>query len=533
MSGAGRVVDKRRELIAKLGAGRPIDLLVIGGGVTGAGIALEAARAGVSVALVEAQDFASGTSSRSSKLVHGGLRYLKQGKFSLTREALHERTALLRDAPGLVEPLRFVLPIRRRQKPGRFVYGLGLRIYDFLAGVNSRTWLDAKAVNLRFPYIDIDAVVGGWEYLDACTDDARLVLRVLQEAREHGAIASNYCRVENFMRAGAGALCGVEVRDLVGGQTLSLKAKCVVSAVGVWSDDLRRQVGGGPKIRPLRGSHILFPASELPAREALAFTHPDDGRAVFIIPWEGAVFVGTTDLDHEGDLNIEPSITRDEVDYLMRAIASQFPSLKLNARDAISTWSGVRPVISSGKGVKPSQETREHFIDEETGLISVFGGKLTTFRAMAREVLRHAERCLPLLKHSRPGAVLEPVAPPGRPDEWPETIYRRMLGRYGDRLATLVECAAPGELALIPETQTPWAELRYACRYEAVIHLDDLLLRRTRLGLLRRRGGEGLLPGIKPIARSELGWDEGRWRQEVDRYTGIIRDFYSMPGQVQ
>jgi glycerol-3-phosphate dehydrogenase len=529
MSVARMTSVNREENLAKLASGKLIDLLVIGGGITGAGIALEAARTGVSTVLVEAGDFASGTSSRSSKLVHGGLRYLKQGKFALTHEALYERAALLRDAAGLVEPLRFVLPVRRGEKPGKFVYGLGLKIYDLLAGVKSRAWLEPAEVKSRLPEIGVDDLVGAWGYLDARTDDARLVLRALQEARAHGAATLNYCRVEGFLREGGGAVYGAELHDLVGGSVLPVRAKCIVSAAGVWSDGLRRLVGGNAKIRPLRGSHLLFPAEKLPAEEALAFTHPDDGRAVFIIPWEGAVIVGTTDLDHREDLGAEPSITRAEVDYLMRAVASQFPALELGADEALSSWSGVRPVISSGKAVKPSQETREHFIAEEGGLISVFGGKMTTFRAMAHEVIHHAEQYLPLLKHARRGHIFDSAPPPPRPAEWSEALYRRMLGRYGGELSALIAGAEPGELAPIPETTTPSAELRHACRREGVVHLDDLMLRRTRLGLLLAHGGEAALGAVEPIARQELRWDERRWSEEADRYRAIIRRSYSIP----
>jgi len=521
--------QSRAKALARLGDGRLHDLLVVGGGITGAGVALEAARAGVGVVLLEAADFASGTSSRSSKLVHGGLRYLKQGRFALTREALRERTALLRDAPGLVEPLRFILPIRRGERPGKSLYGAGLALYDFLAGIKSRTWLNAEAVAARMPAIRSDDLAGGWDYLDAQTDDARLVLRTLQEARALGAVALNYCRVVGWLRGGDGTVAGAELRDVVGGEVVSVRAKCVVNAAGAWSDGLRRLIGANAKIRPLRGSHLLFPQAKLPVMEALAFTHPEDGRAVFIIPWEGAVFVGTTDLDHREDLDIEPAITREEVDYLMRAVAEEFPGLDLTAKDALSSWSGVRPVISSGKLRKPSEETREHFIAEESGLISVCGGKLTTFRVMAHEVLHHAEQYLPLLKYAKPGAIFTVKSPPPRPEEWPEELYRRMLGRYGDRLSALIGCAAPGELSLIPETQTPWAELRHACRHESVVHLDDLLLRRTRLGLLFPRGADALLGAVESIARSELGWDEAGWRAEADRYSDIIRRCYSVP----
>lgn len=523
----------RDETLAKLASGKLFDLLVIGGGITGAGVALEAARAGVSTVLVEAGDFASGTSSRSSKLVHGGLRYLRQGKFALTHEALRERAALLRDAPGLVEPLRFVLPVRRGEKPGKFVYGLGLRIYDLLAGVNSRAWLDPGDVRARLPAIDDGNLSGGWNYLDARTDDARLVLRTLQEARAHGALTVNYCRAERFLQESGGEVRGAELHDVIGGAGFAIRAKCIVNAAGVWSDDLRRMVGGDAKIRPLRGSHLLFPAEKLPAGEALAFTHPDDGRAVFIIPWEGAVIVGTTDLDHREDLNVEPSITRAEVDYLMRAIASQFPALALGPDDALSSWSGVRPVISSGKAVKPSQETREHYIAEESGLISVFGGKMTTFRAMAHEVIHHAEQHLPLLKHARRGHIFDSAPPPPRPVEWSEDFYRRMLGRYGGELAALIAGAGTGELAPIAGTMTPLAEIRHACRSEGVVHLDDLMLRRTRLGLLLARGGEAALGAVEGVVREEIGWDTQRWEDEVERYRTIIRRAYSIPEAAQ
>ena len=401
----------RTECLARLREGPPLDALVIGGGITGAGIALECARAGLKTALVEARDYASGTSSRTSRLVHGGLRYLAQGDFALTRESVRDRTELLRAAPGLVQPLGFLLPVRKGDRFGQWTLGVGLAAYDFFAGQRTRKWHDAESLLQCAPVLSPEGLKGGWSYLDAETDDARLVFRVIAEARRCGAVAGNRLAVESLTQA-ANGVDGARLRDAVGGETFAVKARCVFNATGVWGDRLRAELGAAPKLRPLRGSHLLFEAWRLPLAQAIAFFHPDDRRALFAVPWQGSTLVGTTDIDDRDDLDREPGITRAEFDYVLRAAQVEFPSLALGETDVVSTWSGVRPVIASGAHVDPSKEKRDSLILDENGLVTVTGGKLTTFRSTALAALRRAVERLPELAAANLAAPLfEPPAP--------------------------------------------------------------------------------------------------------------------------
>jgi len=533
---------KRAQDLALLRSGAaPLDLLVVGGGIAGAGIALEAARAGVRVALVEARDFASGTSSRSSKLVHGGLRYLAQGRIGLTREALHERQALLRDAPGLVTPLRFVLPVRRGDANGRRKLGLGLALYDRLAGQRSRQWHEPQALLAAAPGLQGAGLLGGWSYLDAQVDDARLVMRVLAEAEQHGALLLNHLRVESLLREAHG-VAGACLVDALDGSRFTVRARCVVNATGAWADALRTGPGGSlgarPVLRPLRGSHLLIPDWRLPVAQAITFYHPEDGRPVYALPWEGATLVGTTDVDHREDLaltaNTEPGITQPEFDYLLGAMQLAFPALALKPADVCSTWAGVRPVVASGKkNVAPSKEPREHLIVDEQGLITVTGGKLTTFRSTALLALRQAAKHVPALKGglATPTTIFSPTpnaAAQALQDLTP-ALRERWLAHFAARAPAVLACAQPGELQTIAHTGIALAELRWACRAEGVAHLDDLLLRRTRLGLLLPRGGEALLPQWRALVQAELHWDDARWQEEVARYLALIQRCYSLP----
>ncbi len=529
----------RAEDLAALRSGGQWDVLVVGGGIAGAGVALEAARAGAKVALVEARDFAGGTSSRSSKLVHGGLRYLGQGRIGLTRESLHERDALLAQAGGLVRPLRFVLPLRQGAKPGRRTLGLGLGLYDALAGRRTRGWHSAAEVLGQAPGLDGHGLIGGWSYLDAQADDARLVLRVLAEARSLGARAVNHVRVDALLRADSptpsGAIVqGARLVDTVTGEALDLRARCVVNATGVWADVLRTSLGHAPLLRPLRGSHLLLPDWRLPLAQAVALFHPLDQRPVFALPWEGATLVGTTDLDHRDDLAHEPGITRAELDYLLQALQHAFPALALGEADVRSTWAGVRPVVSSGRNVDPSSEPREHLVIDEQGLVTVTGGKLTTFRSTARQALRCAARHVPALAGAgSDGAIFAPrTAASAALDTLPPALRERWAARFGDDAPGLLQAAQPGDLQTIANTGIAWAELRWACHHEAVVHLDDLLLRRTRLGLLLRNGGAELAPRLQPLVQQALHWSDDEWQREWARYRALVARCYALPPKI-
>jgi glycerol-3-phosphate dehydrogenase len=509
---------------------REWDLLVIGGGITGAGILLEAARRGLRALLVEQRDFAWGTSSRSSKLVHGGLRYLKDGHLHLTRESVRERESLLRDAPGLVEPQGFAFAHYKGGR-GRRSFLAGLAVYDLLAGRRERHWLGTDEFLARAPNVAPNmanaGLAGGIVYTDAKTDDARLVLRVLGEAMTHGAAALNYVAARSLIKE-EDRVAGAVVHDEVAGATHAVRARVVVDATGAWSGALH---GKGPRLRPLRGSHLVLPAWRLPLAQAVSLMHPQDGRPVFAYPWEGTTLVGTTDLDHEQPLSQEARITRAELDYLLAALQAQFPQLGIDGADVLSTYAGVRPVIAGGHA-NASQEGREHVVWSEAGLVAVAGGKLTTFRAIALDALKRVRAQLPEWTDDlQPCRVFEPPADhqAASARRVPPALLRRLWGRHGASAAALLAAAGEDEFTLIPGTETPWAELRWAARAEAVQHLDDLLLRRTRLGLQLREGGAALLPRVRALCQPELGWSDARWEREQADYMALWRSHYGVP----
>ena len=507
------------------------DILVIGGGITGAGILLEASRRGLRALLVEQRDFAWGTSSRSSKLVHGGLRYLKEGQFALTRESVHERESLLREAAGLVEPQSFAFGDYDGRKPGRHAFLLGLAIYDRMAGQRGRHYYDKHEFLQMAPHIRTDGLRGGICYQDAKTDDARLVMRVLQEARGHGGVALNYVAAEGLLggsgsAGSAGRVRGARLRCGVSGAVHEVRARLTINATGAWADRLRSQAA---RLRPLRGSHLVLPAWRLPLAQAVSLMHPHDGRPVFAFPWEGVTVVGTTDVDHPTDLQREAAITQEETDYLMAALHDQFPALELGEDDVLASYAGVRPVIDTGKA-DPSKEARDHVLWLEDGMLTVTGGKLTTFRAIALDVLAKAA---PLLPAWQADVAPRPIFAPS-----PALDYRlrlppgqalRLQGRYGAQAAALVAAARSGELEVIPGTQTLWAQLRWAARHEAVQRLDDLLLRRSRLGIQLRQGGAAQLPRVRAICQQELGWNDERWAAEETAYLALCKAHYSLP----
>ncbi|MEJ2210842.1 MAG: glycerol-3-phosphate dehydrogenase/oxidase [Anaerolineae bacterium] len=525
--------DWREEVWA--GLDRPWDVIVAGGGITGAGILREATRLGLRALLVEAHDWAWGTSSRSSKLVHGGLRYLKEGRVRLTRASVQERERLLEEGPGLIDPMGFLLATYKGDRPGRWTYGAGLSVYDLLALQWTHQHYTARDFQMLAPHISQQGLEGGFCYGDAQTDDARLVLRVIREAVADGGTALNYVAAEELLRAGGrhtAPVVGLRLRDGVNDRRVDVYGRVVINATGAWADRLRAQAGAPPRMRPLRGSHLVFPRWRLPVAQAVGFLHPLDRRPVFIFPWEGITLVGTTDVDHEQPLDDEPRISAQEVAYLMAAVESQFPSLGLTLDDVVSTFAGVRPVIGSGQE-DPSKEGRDHVVWDENGLLTVTGGKLTTFRLIALDALRAARDRLPELPPLDDQVpVLDPVSvalPADSPLD--EAARRRLLGRYGADAPALVQAAQEGELEAIAGTQTLWAELRWAARAEGVVHLDDLLLRRVRLGHLLPEGGRAQMARLRTICQPELGWDDGRWEEAQAAYLALWDSAYGLPAR--
>jgi len=509
----------------------PWDIIIIGGGITGAGILREATRLGMHALLVEQRDFAWGTSSRSSKLVHGGFRYLKEGKLTLTRDSVHEREQLLHEGPGLIDPLGFLLTVYKGDFPGRWTYAMGLTVYDLLALHWDHGYYSPQDFRLLAPHISQDDLQGGFRFGDAQTDDARLTLRVIREAVADGATAINYVKAQNLIMDQEDVK-GILLSDMLQFRQAEAYARVVINATGSWADILRKQAGGLPHIRPLRGSHLIFPNWRLPVAQAVSFLHPFDHRPVFIFPWERVTLVGTTDVDHDGSLEIEPTISPNEIAYLMAAVEYQFPSLSVTLEDIVSTYAGVRPVIGSGK-LDPSEESRDHVIWEENGLFTVTGGKLTTFRLIALDVLKAIRRRIPELpdpSHNMP--VLNQIDQqlPGC-NGIRDACRRRLLGRYGSDALSVVNAAQIDEMETIPGTEYLWVELRWAARSEGVCHLEDLMLRRTRLGLILPRGGESILPVVKQICKAELQWNDTQWQQEQDNYQALWAHSYSLPSR--
>ena len=322
------------------------DLVVIGGGVTGAGVFRESVRCGLNVLLVEKNDFAWGTSSRSSKMVHGGLRYLKEGKFLLTRTAVRERERLLGEAPGLVEPLEMLIPVYSDHGPGKRALEVGLSIYGFMAHEKQHNFLSPRLCQSLVPDLRMENLVGGFRFWDAKVDDARLVLRLIEEGCARGGTALNYVGVERINRDTDGRVTGVTLKDKETGEQKSVAAGAVINATGAWAEKLHASPKENLHLRPLRGSHLIFSRADLPVGQTVSFFHRQDKRPVFISPWEGAVLLGTTDIDHETDLDAEPATSRGEADYLMQGLRDAFPSLKTHLSSCIATLAGVRPVLS-------------------------------------------------------------------------------------------------------------------------------------------------------------------------------------------
>jgi glycerol-3-phosphate dehydrogenase len=512
------------------------DIIVVGGGITGAGVLREAVRLGYRALLVEQRDFSWGTSSRSSKMIHGGLRYLGSGDLKLTRHSLTERERLVEEAPGLVDRTDFYFGLRKGVFPGRWLFTILLWVYDRIAGVKSFGYRNAEQSRAVFEGLGGEDLKGACYYTDGITDDSRLVMRVLQESIDAGGSAINYARVKELLIEG-GEVQGVVIDDLEAGPqedpAVTLRAPVVINATGAWADKLRNQLNPEKRVRPLRGSHLVIPRQRLPVSDVYSFFHPEDKRSVFVFPWEGATAIGTTDLDHSADMDVEASITEQEVDYLLDGVNTQFPEKQISRQDVISTWSGIRPVIGSERSKDPSRERRDHAVWSDQGLITVSGGKLTTFRLIALDALAAASsRLPPPVPGSNDQIFSKPVVGPEvltpRDPGW----GRRLLGRYGSAAQALLEQATEEEYAHIGNTQFCLAECRWAILREAVVHLDDLLLRRTRLGLLLERGGEQLFDQLQVMFSELIGWDAQRWEQEVDRYRKIWASHYSLPGAV-
>jgi len=483
---------------------------------------------GYKTLLVDASDFSFGTSSRSSKLIHGGFRYLRNKQFNVTRESVHEREWLLREARDLITPLGFLMPYYQDRKI-RDQFALGVILYDLMAPKWKHAHFSRDKLTGGCPLLDSPDLGGGYLYYDAQMDDSRVVISLIRQAVRSGGTALNYTKVDHLLKDHTGRVCGVALTDQAGSlPDLEISARVVINASGPWSDSLREQLGAQAKLRCLRGSHLIFEQDRLPLAYAVTLLHPKDHRAMFAIPWEGITLVGTTDLDHRLPLGLgEPFATEEEIEYILEAINATFPEADTARSDILSTFAGLRPVISTGKA-NPSQESRAHGVWSEDGLVTVTGGKFTTFRIMAEDALREASVFL----EEKPGRnryfrYFDPLPMELKIPSLSESQRRYLMGRYGDELQNLIEVADTDENVAIAGCSNTWSELRYNARFGGIMHLDDLLLRRVRIGLLLPDGGFSVMPNVRQVVQSELGWGDQKWVSEENRYRSIYDAFYA------
>ncbi len=512
------------------------DVVVVGGGITGCGVALDAAQRGLRVLLVERGDIASGTSSRSSKLIHGGLRYLKQMQFRVTRFACRERDRLLHLNPHLVEPVHFVYPAYRGDRTPGWQVDLGLWMYDQLTGrPEKHAQLSAEEARRLAPGLNTHDLDRALVYTDAMADDARLTLAVAATAAAFGAGILTRAEVLEAVRDRRGLVAGVVAHDLESGRTLHVRSHVVVNATGVWTDVVRDRLGAdGSRLRPSRGAHVILGRDRLPLDAAITLPSPDDGRPVFLIPHPEGILVGTTDIYHDGGLD-DPRPSGAEVDYLLRAAAAAFPERELARADVVGAFAGLRPILDTFAD-DPSEASREEDVWEDQGMLSVAGGKLTTWRSTAEEAVDAVVRLLPeerarrVARCATKGTPLAGLAPRNlatrlqRAAALTPPVASGMARRLGADAWTALRVARRGrELRpVLDGTDLCSAEVRAHLATGAVLHLDDLLLRRVRVGMWSPEVVPELLPRLRPLLRQELGWDTARWRRECAGLAGAM-----------
>lgn len=508
------------------------DLAVIGGGITGAGVALDAASRGLTVALIETRDFASGTSSRSSKLIHGGLRYLEQLHFGLVRESLHERAVLSRTAPHLSRPLEFLVPIysaseRSPLGANRLKLAAGLWLYDLLAGrrnIGRHRWLSREDALAKAPTLEPRGLRGAFVYYDCLTDDARLVIEVIKTAAAHGAVVANYVGARGF-RADDDGASKVEVEDMRDGGVFELRARAVVNATGVWADQVSRLARANlqTRLRPSKGIHIVVPSERL-GKTAVLIPSLGEGRFMFAIPWQGRTVIGTTDTDYDGSLD-DPRAEAGEIDRVVRSAAHAFPGAGLSTGDVISSFAGLRPLIAADGRSTKELSRKEEIFEDASGLITITGGKLTTWRKMAERVVDLvAQRVEAIDGVRRSAAVTEKIELAGGALQGdPRDSARRaatefgvdlaavehLMEAYGGEYRKVLELTSEAEelkLALIDGLPHIAAEVVYAARYEMATAVEDFLSRRTRIALLARDHGRSCAMRVAALLGRELDW---------------------------
>ena len=518
----------RAELLDRLAQPHLYDLAVIGGGATGLGVALDAAARGFSVVLVDSHDFAKGTSSRATKLVHGGVRYLAQGNISLVREALHERTTLLSNAPHLAQPLPFVMPSYRFWETP--FYGIGLMMYDALAGkagLGATQFLGRERTLQCLPTARKDGLKGGVKYWDGQFDDARLALALARTAASRGALLVNYCPAKKLVHE-EGRVAGFECEDVESGRAFTVKARCVVNATGVWVDGLRQMDGEAigkpvkPIVAPSQGVHIVVDKEFLPSDHALMVPKTADGRVLFAVPWLGKLILGTTDSPRQ-DIVREPQPFNEEVKFILEESA-RYLTRAPRVEDIRSIWVGLRPLVKpqDDDGDNTKSLSREHTVlASRSGLVTVTGGKWTTYRAMAEDVL---QKCFSTgLLPEKPAGVTNHLPLIGTPKE---PVKHRIsdaqgLHSYGSEAAAVL--GIPGAQTDLGGGLTV-AMVRFAARYEYACTVEDVLARRSRMLFLDARKAIALAPAVAYVLREELRADP-----RLDAFLTLAQQYLHVP----
>ncbi len=504
---------QREPLLERLRTAPRWDVVVIGGGATGLGCAVDAAARGYSTLLLEAHDFAQGTSSRSTKLIHGGVRYLAQGRLGLVREALAERATLLATAPHLVYPLRFVVPVYRQWD--RLVLAAGLTAYDWLAGrhgLGPSRLLSARETAAALPGLQPAGLVGGIACMDARFDDARLAIALMRTVFDLGGTAINYLPVTGLRHEG-GRVAGVTARDGETGETFAIAARVVINATGVWSDEVRRldDPSATRRLAPSQGAHVVLERRFLPGRDALLIPRTPDGRVLFVIPWQQHLLLGTTDTPR-ADCPLEPRPFAGEIDFIL-ATAGRYLAQRPTRADVRSAFAGLRPLLGGAGGT--AQLSREHAIDvSAAGLVTVAGGKWTTYRRMAEDVIDHAAGSAGLPPRPCPTARLALHGSPGAP----------CADGYGTDRAEIDRL--PGATRrLHPAFTLSEAEVRHGARHEQAREVEDMLARRHRALFVDAPAAIEAAPAVAAILADELGWSARRTAESKEAFRRVAEGF--------
>lgn len=507
---------------------QPFDILVVGGGINGCAIARDAVLRGLRVALVERGDFASGASSRTSKLIHGGFRYLSRGHLGLVHEAVTERDRLRRRlAPNLVRPMPFLFALYRRGGVRPWQIRIGMHLYDLLASfrnVHPHRMLGRGETLSRVMSLKADGLVGAAWFYDCAMDDARLTLTVLRSAADFGLVAANYVRAEGFLLS-RGRVQGIAARDEIGGRGFEVGARVVVNASGPWVDEVQNLADGGSQmLRKTKGIHLVLPAEKAPLRSAVVLVHPEDRRMMFAFPWGPVTIVGTTDSDHEGP-PADCYATHEEAEYVLAALHHRLPGLGLQLSDVLTTYAGVRPLATDSEGrLDPSDVSREEIIRTlDNGLVTVAGGKFTTHRSVARKVMDRV--CAVTRFNAR--HELRKRSPTADVPLFDSTdllsgprneAIEHLLSRYGSRgewvLRRMLEAPEEGR-PLADGLPYRWAEVDYILDHEMPVTLRDMLQRRIPLAMVSPTAARACATAVARRMGERLGWDEATTRRNV------------------